>query len=94
MTRLLVAAALVVLGVAVVGTTRGVERERYVAANEAILEQLPAYPGSRVRSVQSKPDGPAALLASPASCSSVPSTSSRLRSDALRMRGSARPNLR
>ena len=53
MTKLLVAAAVLVLGVAVVGTTRGVERERYIAANEAILDELPVYPGSRVRSVQS-----------------------------------------
>lgn len=48
-----VAAALIVLGVAVVGTTRGVERERYIAANKTILEELPIYPDSRVRSVQS-----------------------------------------
>lgn len=53
MTRLLVAAALLVLGVAVVGTTRGVERERSIAANEAVFEELPVFPGSRVRSVRS-----------------------------------------
>ena len=53
MTKLLVAAAVLVLVVSVVGTTRGVEGERYVAANEAILEELPVYPGSRVRSVES-----------------------------------------
>jgi hypothetical protein len=52
-TRVFVAAAVLVLGVAVVGTTRGVEGERYIAANEAILAELPVYPGSRVRSVQS-----------------------------------------
>jgi hypothetical protein len=52
-TRLLVAAAILVFGVAVVGTTLGVERERYVAANEAIFDELPLFPGSRVRSTTS-----------------------------------------
>ena len=41
------------LVVAVVGTTRGVERERYIAANAAVFEELPVFPGSRVRSVRS-----------------------------------------
>ena len=53
MTRLLVAAAVLVLGVAIVGTTWGVERERYVAANEAIFQELPLFPGSGVRSMRS-----------------------------------------
>jgi hypothetical protein len=30
-----------------------VERERYVAANEAIFDELPLFPGSRVRSITS-----------------------------------------
>lgn len=53
MTKVLVSAAVLVLAVAVIGTTRGVERERYVAANEALYAELPIYPGSQVRSVTS-----------------------------------------
>ena len=53
MTKLIVAVAAFVLGVGVVGTTRGVERERSIAANEAIFEELPVFPGSQVRSVRS-----------------------------------------
>lgn len=53
MTKLIVAVAALVLGVGVVGTTHGVERERSIAANEAIFEELPAFPGSQVRSVRS-----------------------------------------
>jgi len=52
-TRLIVAAAVLVLGAAIVGTTWGVERDRYVAANEAIFEELPVFPGARVRSMTS-----------------------------------------
>jgi hypothetical protein len=52
-TRVVLAVALLVLSVAVVGTTWGVERERYVAANEAIFKELPVFPGSRVRSMRS-----------------------------------------
>lgn len=55
MRKVLVAAAGLVLAVAVVGTTWGVERERYVAANQALFGELPTYPGSRVRSVSSGP---------------------------------------
>lgn len=53
MTKLVVSAAALVLAVAVAGTTRGVERERYIASNEALFEELPAFPGSRVRTVTS-----------------------------------------
>ena len=50
MRALAVAAAVVVLVVAVVGTTRNVERERYVAANEALFAELQMFPGARVTS--------------------------------------------
>jgi len=52
MRGLAVACALLVLGVAFVATTRDVERERYVAANEAVFEELAVYPGSHVRSTR------------------------------------------
>lgn len=50
MKALVVAAAVVVLVVAIVGTTRNLERERYVAANEALFAEVPMFPGARVTS--------------------------------------------
>jgi hypothetical protein len=55
--KALVAAAGLVLLVALTATQLGygVDRERYVAANEAILDELPAYPGARRTSTRSSP---------------------------------------
>lgn len=51
MRRLVVAAASLALVIAVTGTTRSVERERYVAANMELVAELPTYPGARVLEV-------------------------------------------
>lgn len=53
MRALVVAAAVVVLCVAILGTTRGAERERYVAANETLFAELPTFPDARVTSTTS-----------------------------------------
>lgn len=53
MRALVVAAAVVALIAALVGTTRDAERERYLAANEALFEELPMFPGARVTSTTS-----------------------------------------
>lgn len=53
MRALFVVAAVASLFVAIVGTTRYAERERYIAANEAIFAELPMYPGAHVKSATS-----------------------------------------
>jgi hypothetical protein len=56
--RLLVAAAVLVLGVAVVGTTRGVEGERYIAANASgSISRAGAGACSRSTSITAAVDG-------------------------------------
>ena len=55
MRRALVAVGGIVLAVALLanGLGYGVNRDRYVAANEAILNELPTYPGARRASMRS-----------------------------------------
>lgn len=55
MTKVCVAAAAVILAVAMLATGLGygVNRDRYVAANRALFEELPMYPGARLTSVSS-----------------------------------------
>lgn len=57
MRRLVVTAAGVVLAVGLVGTWLGygVDRDRYLAANAALLADLPAYPGARLVSIRTLP---------------------------------------
>ena len=55
MRKALIAIAGLVLAVALLATGfgYGVDRDRYVAANEAILDELPTYPGARRTSTRS-----------------------------------------
>jgi hypothetical protein len=52
---LAVAAGALALLVAVVGTTRGVERERYVTSNLALLAEVPVFPGAHATETHSSP---------------------------------------
>lgn len=46
---------MLVVSLLATGLEYGVDRERYVAANEAILQELPTYPGARQTSTRSSP---------------------------------------